>query len=178
VRGARCEAARQLRTRVSLLAGLGSHASTRPPEVPLHVENPSGGPVESSSPHAQLCEQLAAFLARELGVAVDSLPRPGPWSRSGLTIGALSLRLDALTLENIDAIIEQQAREPKLFGELAVKLGFLSTEEVARLLEIQQMHWALELGEMLVLAGLIDLPRLAELLARFLAEHPLRPLRG
>ena len=134
--------------------------------------------MEPSSPHAQLSEQLAAFFARELGVAVESLPRPGPWSRSGLTIGALSLRLDALTLENIDAIIEQQAREPKLFGELAVKLGFLSADEVARLLEIQQMHWALELGEMLVLAGLIDLPKLAELLARFLAEHPLRRLRG
>jgi hypothetical protein len=134
--------------------------------------------VESSSPHAQLCQQLAAFLARELGVAVDTLPRPGPWSRSGLTIGALSLRLDALTLENIDAIIEQQAREPKLFGELAVKLGFLSADEVARLLQIQQLHWALELGEMLVLEGLIDLPKLAELLARFLAEHPLSPQRG
>ena len=134
--------------------------------------------MEPSSPHAELSQQLAAFLARELGVAVDTLPRPGPWSRSGLTIGALSLRLDALTLENIDAIIEQQAREPKLFGELAVKLGFLSAEEVARLLEIQQMHWALELGEMLVLAGLIDLPKLAELLARFLAEHPIRPQRG
>lgn len=134
--------------------------------------------MESSSPHAQLCEKLAAFLAREIGVAVDTLPRPGPWSRSGLTIGALSLRLDALTLENIDAIIEQQAREPKLFGELAVKLGFLSADEVARLLAIQQMHWALELGEMLVLAGLIDLPKLVELLARFLAEHPLTPHRG
>ena len=134
--------------------------------------------MESSSPHAQLSEKLAAFLAREIGVAVDALPRPGPWSRSGLTIGALSLRLDALTLENIDAIIEQQAREPKRFGELAVRLGFLSENEVARLLAIQQMHWALELGEMLVLAGLIDLPRLIELLARFLAEHPLTPHQG
>ena len=134
--------------------------------------------MEPISPHSQLCEQLAAFLARELGVPRDSLPRPGPWSRSGLTIGALSLRLDALTLENIDAIIEQQAREPKLFGELAVKLGFLSAQKIERLLQIQQLHWALEIGEMLVLASMIDLPRLVELLGRFLAEHPLGPQRG
>jgi hypothetical protein len=131
-----------------------------------------------ASPHSQLCDQLAAFIARDLGVQLDKLPRPGPWSRSGLTIGALSLRLDVLTLENIDAIIEQQAREPKLFGELAVQLGFVSREEVERLLQIQQMHWALEVGEMLVLAGMIDLPKLADLLARFLAEHPLEPQRG
>jgi hypothetical protein len=137
-----------------------------------------GGAVEPSSPHSQLCEQLAAFIARDLGVEVSSLPRPGPWSRSGLTIGALSLRLDVLTLENIDAIIEQQAREPKLFGELAVQLNFVTREQVDRLLQIQQMHWALEVGEMLVLAGIIDLPKLAELLARFLAEHPIVPQRG
>jgi hypothetical protein len=134
--------------------------------------------VESSSPHARLCEKLAAFLARELGVGVETLPRPGPWSRSGLTIGALSLRLDALTLESIDAIVEQQAREPKMFGELAVRLGFLTTAQVARLLEIQQMHWALEIGEMLVLAGMLDLPRLIALLARFLAENPVAPSRA
>ena len=118
--------------------------------------------------HVDLCEQLAEFLAAELGLARDALPRPGPWSRSGLTIGALSLRLDALNLEQIDAIIDRQELTPKLFGELAVELGFLSPEVVRRLLHLQKVHWALEFGEMLVLAEIIDLPDMLSLLARFI----------
>ncbi len=93
---------------------------------------------------------------------------PGPWSRSGLTIGALSLRLSALNLEQIDAIIDRQELTPKLFGEIAIELGFLSRETVRRMLHLQKLHWALEFGELLVLQSRIDLPQMVHLVARFL----------
>ena len=115
-----------------------------------------------------LSQRLAEFMARELGIAPEDLPRPGPWSRSGLTIGALSLRLNALNLEQIDSIIDRQELTPKLFGEIAVELGFVSRDEVRRLLHLQKLHWALEFGELLVLQGAVELPRMILLLARFL----------
>jgi hypothetical protein len=112
-------------------------------------------------------DALAGYLAAELGLSKEDLPPPGSWSECGQTIGALALRLNALTIEQIDGIIDFQSQERMLFGEIAAHLGYLTETEVARLLELQEFHRALELGELLVLAGRIDVPQLCALLAGF-----------
>jgi len=120
------------------------------------------------SDHSDFCKHMAGFMADQLGLAPDDLPTPGPWSRSGLTIGALSLRLSALSLEQIDAIIDRQELTPKLFGEIAIELGFLDRAVVDRLLLLQKLHWALEFGELLVLAGHVELPKMVHMVACYL----------
>jgi len=119
-------------------------------------------------PHSDFYEQLSRFMADSLGLSQEELPRPGPWSRSGLTIGALSLRLSVLDLDQIDRIIDRQELTPKLFGELAIELGFATRDTVERLLLLQKFHWALEFGELLVLARKVELPRMVQLVGRFL----------
>ncbi len=116
-------------------------------------------------------EALAAYLAAELRIPEAELPPPGAWSECGQTIGAIALRLNALTIEQIDGIIDYQSNDKLLFGEIAVRLGYLSETEVARLLEIQEFQRALELGELLVLAGRIDVRRLCQLLAGFFGSR-------
>jgi hypothetical protein len=114
-------------------------------------------------------QRMTEFLSRELGVSVDSLPTPGAWSCTGLTIGALSLRLNVLTLDQIDVIIDQQATDGKRFGEIAMAQGFLSPTQVDRLLLLQRLHWAIEQTERLFVMDRIDLPKMTELLHRFIA---------
>jgi hypothetical protein len=112
-------------------------------------------------------EALGAYLAAELGLSKKDLPPPGGWSECGQTIGALALRMNALSIEQIDGIIDFQSHEQMLFGEIAIHLGYLTKLEVDRLLELQEFHRALELGELLVMAGRIDVPQLCRLLAGF-----------
>jgi hypothetical protein len=108
------------------------------------------------------------YLAAALGVPEDELPAPGCWSECGQTIGALALRLGVLTLEQIDAVIDYQSHEKMRFGEIAIELGFTTAEEIRKLLQLQAFHRGLELCELLVLSGRVDVPRMCELMAGFL----------
>ena len=109
------------------------------------------------------------------------LPRPGEWANAGNTLGMLALRLDATTLEQVDEILElqeqlegdeeldfQQRRERGLlFGQLAVRLGFLTEKQVHCLLDIQRINRCLELGAKLVLEETCDTRALVMCLAEF-----------
>lgn len=116
-------------------------------------------------------DDVRGFLAECLGIELAALPRPGEWAEGGNTIGAIGLRLNLLGLDELDAILERQEAESSLFGEIAVKLGYLSEEQVERILELQHLHRTLALCEMLFVAGRIDLPRLLESLASFFRSH-------
>jgi hypothetical protein len=116
-------------------------------------------------------EELAAYLVDNLGVREEELPKVGDWSELGQTIGTLALRLGALSLDQLDTIIDSQSCHPeggKRFGEIASQLGFVSDLQVERLLQLQEFHRAFELGELLVLSDQLDLPQLCELMAGFL----------
>ena len=114
--------------------------------------------------------RMTAFLSGELGVPKDALPTPGAWSCTGLTIGALALRLNVLTLDQIDVIIDHQATDGHRFGQIAVACGYLSETQVESLLVLQRLHWAIEATERLFIQGEIDLARLAGLLDRFVGS--------
>jgi len=88
-----------------------------------------------------LATQPAPFiehLKSRLGLNPDELPEPGEWADAGNTIGMLALRMNLLTVEQIDQVLEIQEREgtARRFGEVAESLGFLSHRQVARLLAI------------------------------------------
>lgn len=109
------------------------------------------------------------FLRHRLQLDDHSVPEPGEWADAGNTIGMLALRMNLLSVEQIDQIldIQENAGHGKLFGELAAELGFLNHEQVERLLAIQKLNRQLELGARLVLAGRIDLRTLVRHLGEF-----------
>lgn len=119
-----------------------------------------------------ICHPFADYLKTQLELGDHELPEPGEWGNVGNTTGALSLRLDLLTVDQIDHILELQENESqrKLFGELAVELGYLTQEQVERLLEVQQLNRQLEAGEQLVLAGKMSVTELVELMLGFLRQ--------
>ena len=108
-------------------------------------------------------------------------PQPGEWANAGNTIGMLALRLNLLSVEQIDKILDvQESRghadlsfqetlaKKALFGQVAVELGFLREDQVQTLLEIQEFHRQLELGAQLVLGGKLDLSALVGHLRDFM----------
>jgi hypothetical protein len=109
------------------------------------------------------------YLKNQLGLKESELPEPGEWADAGNTIGMVALRMNLLTVEQIDHILETQESEGngRRFGEVAESLGLLSHRQVARLLSVQSLNRELELGERLVLSGRIDVPELVRHLDSF-----------
>lgn len=119
---------------------------------------------------ATACEPFTEFLKTQLKLEDHEVPEPGEWANVGNTTGALALRLNVLTVDEIDQILEAQENcgSIKMFGELAIEMGFLDSEQVDRLLSVQQLNKSLELGEQLVISGKTDIPTLLTTLENFL----------
>lgn len=113
------------------------------------------------------CEFLQ-YLGKTLGRDFEGRTSKGDWSRLGNTIGALTLRVNLMTEAEVNKVLEIQDVEGGYFGEVAVNAGYLTAEQVSSLLEIQQLHDQLQLGEQLVVAGDIDVPTLVRTMAEFL----------
>ncbi len=110
------------------------------------------------------------FLMERLDLSDQQLPVPGEWADAGNTIGMLALRMNLLSVEQIDRILEQQEREGNVrrFGELAESLGLLSRAQVDRLLAVQTLNRELELGERLVMEGRLEIGELVRHLSHFI----------
>ncbi len=123
------------------------------------------------------------FLRDQLGLDESAVPRASEWAESGNTIGMLALKLNLLTVTQIDQILvdQEQWTEPNraeetqgpagLFGQIAVRLGLLSGEQVAQLLKIQDVNRNLELGQLLVMAGTVEMDELLRHLSDFLRHR-------
>ena len=108
------------------------------------------------------------YLADWLDLDAGQRPTCGDWSRMGSTIGALALRLSLMSEADVDKVLEIQDTEGGFFGEVAVRCGFLTPQQVSRLLGIQRLHDDLNLGEQLVVAGKLDVPSLLSVMVQFL----------
>lgn len=117
-------------------------------------------------------QQAAKHFAEQLNLEVGDLPRPGAWTQTGLTIGAIALRMNALSMRQIDEIVDSQAHGHRLFGEIGVELGILRRDQVERLLELQALHQVLELGELLFMEGKISQGAILALTASFFEPDP------
>lgn len=84
-------------------------------------------------------------------------------------LGAIALGHGLITLEQLEDVLQHLAGDA-LFGEVAIRLGYLSPEHVDRLLAIQELQEAIEIGEALLLDGLIGRQQLLEELTSFFAS--------
>lgn len=83
-------------------------------------------------------------------------------------IGMIAAGHGLLHPNQIDEILDQQRQTNKLFGELAVEMGFLDRKQVQTLLKIQELRSATEVAEGLALAGLFSIEDMAGYLGAFL----------
>ena len=115
-------------------------------------------------------KELGDFLSGRLGVEPDDLPRSNGWAGSGNSIGALALRLGVLSLDEIEQVVDLQASDGQLFGELAKHLGFCTDKDIDRLLAMQRLHRCIDQAALLVIDGRFEVPDLLRHLADFAAE--------
>jgi hypothetical protein len=110
-------------------------------------------------PATQTQPTFVDFLIDRLELSERELPVPGDWADAGNTIGMLALRMNLLSIEQIDRILELQESEgnSRRFGEVAESLELLTHTQVARLLDVQTLNRELELGERLVMEGRLEI---------------------
>lgn len=68
-------------------------------------------------------------------------------------VGAIALAHELITLDQLDEILDQLTADSR-FGEVAVRLGHLTSDQVERLLVIQEMQEVMEICELLLLRGM------------------------
>lgn len=90
------------------------------------------------------------------------------WHSEREPLGMIALAHGLLRPEQIDEILDVQRERPRLFGEIAVELGYLSQDRVNRLLKIQAFRVAVNLGEVLTLSGIISCEDMARYLGAYL----------
>ncbi|MBW3543144.1 MAG: hypothetical protein KY476_23035 [Planctomycetes bacterium] len=130
--------------------------------------------------YANRMDEFTDWLEERLHLDEQDIPRSGQWAESGNTLGMLALRLNLLSLEQIDRILDVQEKRGwvdddfeanrqsgRLFGQIAVELHYLTESQIARLLELQELQRRLQCGAQLVVNGRLDLPDLLEGLAEF-----------
>ena len=119
-------------------------------------------------------DDFLSFLKDRLELEAGEMPVPGEWLYMANTIGATALRSNVLSLEQLECILDKQEEmqdadgEHKLFGQLAINLGYLTQHEVDRLLELQQLNIQLSLAGQLVLADSLDLESLLDIMREYL----------
>ena len=114
-----------------------------------------------------------SFLKDRLKLEAGEIPVPGEWLYLANTIGAIALRSNVLSLEQLECILDKQEEmqdadeEHRLFGQLAIDLGYLTPHEVGRLLELQQINIQLSLAGQLVLADSLDVESLLDIMREY-----------
>jgi hypothetical protein len=121
-------------------------------------------------PATQTQPSFVDFLIDRLELSERELPVPGDWADAGNTIGMLALRMNLLSVDQIDRILELQESEgnSRRFGEVAESLKLLTHTQVARLLDVQTLNRELELGERLVMEGRLEIGDLIQQLSDFI----------
>ena len=119
-----------------------------------------------------------SFLADRLKLEAGEMPVPGEWLYMANTIGAIALRSNVISLEQLECILDKQEEmqdaneKHKLFGQLAIDLGYLTQHEVDRLLELQQINIQFSLAGQLVLADSLDLESLLDVMREYRRDQP------
>lgn len=96
------------------------------------------------------------YLTRELGLEESDKPDLGSWGRVGTTLGALSLKLGLMNMEQINNLLEVQEQTGGLFGSVAVELAYLEEAQVTKLLNIQKWCRREEILHRLLLSSTIN----------------------
>lgn len=82
-------------------------------------------------------------------------------------IGMIAVGHGLLGGPQIDKILDEQRGCSDRFGEIAIRLGFLTAEQVETLVKIQEFRTAVSITEALALAGIIKYEDAVRYLGRY-----------
>ena len=85
-------------------------------------------------------------------------------------IGMVAVGHGVLSADQIDGILDRQRESQKLFGEIAVELGFLTPEQVETLVKIQEFRVGAQISEALALAGVLSCEESIQYLGAYLVR--------
>ncbi|MDD6058432.1 MAG: chemotaxis protein CheX [Clostridiales bacterium] len=89
-----------------------------------------------------------------------------------IKLGTLAIHAGYMTADEVERIIILQTHQDRRFGELAIQEGYLTEAEVSELLKAQQPDFLL-LGQALVDGNMIDNKQLQDLIIRYQSENEL-----
>lgn len=87
-----------------------------------------------------------------------------------IKLGTLAIHAGYMTANEVDRIIILQTHQDKRFGELAIQEGYLTELQVAELLRAQKPDFLL-LGQALIKEGILDNQRLQDLIIEYQSEN-------
>ena len=118
--------------------------------------------------------EFEKFLLERLNLPSEESIRSLRWAGTANTIGAIALRLDLLDLDQITNVLDIQERNQQLFGQIAINLEYITEQQVNDLIQLQRYHQLIDIGEILVIRGMITIERLQELILEFYQLHELQ----
>ena len=91
-------------------------------------------------------------------------------------IGSIAFSYGMITGSDIDVILDEQRRDYRPFGEIAMDMGMLRREQVETLLRVQQVRGATDTAEALALSGVCSVEDTLKQLSRFLLAESAQPV--
>lgn len=117
--------------------------------------------------------ETALFVLEQGWATIDQIRYANKWRLAqSPRIGKLAHNIGKLTLAQVSDILQAQRQRGKLFGEMAVELGFMNSNEVHDLLSIQADFTPCLLDALVEL--LVITPDQAEIVAENLADSEAR----
>ena len=85
-------------------------------------------------------------------------------------LGVIAAHHGLLTPDQIDLILDQQRNSSDRFGEIAVELGLLESEQVGDLVQVQGFRSYVDVAEVLVLGNVLSFEDVIRYLGSYLAD--------
>lgn len=86
-------------------------------------------------------------------------------------IGSIAFSYGMISGSDIDAVLDEQRKTYRPFGEIAISKKLLTRGQVEKLLGVQQIRAATESAEALALSGVCPIERIMPRLGQFLLQN-------
>jgi|CXWL01.1.fsa_nt_gi hypothetical protein len=85
-------------------------------------------------------------------------------------IGSIAFKYGIITSGDIDMILDEQRKNHRRFGEIAIEMGIFTKPQLKSLLKVQEMRAAVETAEALALSGVRPTEEIMAHLGEFLCQ--------
>jgi hypothetical protein len=111
------------------------------------------------------------YLSTHSPLSAESFNRLRPALRNAPEpIGSIAFKYGLINTGDIDLILDEQRKNHRQFGVIAIQMGILTRAQLDALLRVQQMRYSVEIAEALALSGLQPVEEIMVHLGEFLSK--------